>query len=116
MQIMHEKTILLEALWERTEDYGKTSFELLKFKALDKTTEVASTLLVRLAVFFIGNIFLLMVNIGVSIWLGNILGDVYLGFFAVAAFYGIAGVVLYFLLNKWLKRLVGNFMVKQILN
>lgn len=112
---MQDKTILPEALWERTEEYLRTSLELFKFKALDKTTEVASTLAVRLGVLFIANVFLLMVNIGLSIWLGNILGDVYLGFFAVAAFYGIAGVVLYFLLHKWIKRLVGNFMVKQIL-
>lgn len=112
---MQDKTILPEALWERTEEYLRTSLELFKFKALDKTTEVASTLVVRLGVLFIANVFLLMVNIGLSIWLGKLLGDVYLGFFAVAAFYGIAGVVLYFLLHKWIKRLVGNFMVKQIL-
>ena len=42
---MKEKENILEPLWERAEDYGKTSLELLKLKSIDKTSDVVSTIL-----------------------------------------------------------------------
>ena len=44
---METKLNLIEPLLERAEVYGKTSFELLKLKSLDKTADLASTLVSR---------------------------------------------------------------------
>ena len=92
---MEEKTNLIEPLLERAEEYGKTSYELLKLKALDKTADVASTLISRAAVVLVLSIFIVLVNIGLSLWLGDVLGKSYYGFFCVAGFYVIIGIVLY---------------------
>lgn len=105
----------LESLLETAEDYGRTSFELLKLKTLDKTSEVASGVVTNAIVILIISIFFLLLTTGVALWLGEVLGKLWYGFFAVAGFYGITGIVLYFLLNKWLKKVIGNFIIRHML-
>lgn len=100
---MENKVNLIDSLIERAEEYTKTSIALFKLKALDKTSDVASSFVSRLAVIFSFLIFLLMLNIGIALWLGEILGRSWYGFFTVAAFYGIAGIILYFFMHKPLK-------------
>jgi hypothetical protein len=105
----------LEPLLEEVEDYGKTVFELLKLKTLDKTSALASEIVINTFVIIIISMFFLVGTIGVALWLGEILGKSWYGFFAVAGFYGITGVVLYFFMNKWLKKVIGNFIIKHVL-
>ena len=115
MQNMEDKANLLESLLERGEEYGKTSLELLKLKVLDKSSGVLSTIASRLAAVIIFFTLFLLGTIGICLWLGEILGKSWYGFFVVAAFYGLISVVVYFFLHKWLKRLAGDFIIKQVL-
>jgi hypothetical protein len=105
----------LEPLLESAEDYGKTSFELLKLKALDKTSGMASSIAINISVILIISMFILMGTIGVALWLGEIIGNLWYGFFAVAGFYGILAVVLYFFIYKWFKKVISNFIIKHVL-
>jgi hypothetical protein len=113
---MEDNTKLIESLLERALDYGKTSYELVKLKALDKTTDVVSTAVPHIVVFILILLFLLFFNLGLAFWLGEILGKIYFGFFAIAAFYAIAALVLHFVMHKRLKVIIGNIFVKQVLN
>jgi hypothetical protein len=54
-------------------------------------------------------------NLGIAFWLGEILGEVFYGFFIVAAFYILTGLIIRIFLNKWIKRLVGDYFIKRIL-
>jgi hypothetical protein len=112
---MEDLTDIFESFLEKAKEYSKTSIELLKLKALEKTSGVISSIISRIAVIIFIFMFFLLGNIGISLWLGEILGKSWYGFLSVAAFYGIVGVVLYFFLHKSLKKLVGNFIIKQIL-
>ena len=105
----------LESLLEKGEEYGKTSLELIKLKALDKTAELISSLVLNGTFIIIISVFFIMATIGLALWLGEILGASWYGFLAVAGFYGIIGFILYFLMNKWIKRVVGDFIIKQSL-
>ena len=116
MQNMEDKANFLESLLERGEEFGKTSLELLKLKVLDKSAEALSTIVSRVVAIIIFIMFFLMGTIGISLWLGEILGKSWYGFFVVSAFYGISAVVVYFLMHKRLKKLVGDFIIKQVLN
>ena len=109
---MEEKANILESLLGRAEEYGKTSLELFKLKALDKTLGVVSSIISRTVAFIFT--FFLMGTIGVAYLLGDVLGKLWYGFFIVAAFYGIIGFVLYFFLNDRIKRLVSDFLIKQV--
>jgi hypothetical protein len=106
---------LFESLLERASEYGKTSYELVKLKAVDKTSDLVSSFLPRTLVFILIASFLLFLNLGLALWLGEVLGKVYYGFFVVAGFYVIAGIVIYFFMHKWLKRLVSDYLIKQML-
>jgi fatty acid desaturase len=112
---MEDTTKLMESLLERAVEYGKTSFELAKLKALDKTTDVISTTIPHTVVIILIALFLLFFNLGLSFWLGEILGNIYFGFFVVAAFYGVSAIVLHFFMHKWLKKHIGNYFIKQVL-
>jgi len=105
----------LESLLEKSEEYGKTSLELLKLKALEKIAELTSSLVLNGTFIIIISVFFIMGTIGLALWLGELLGKPWYGFFAVAGFYGIIGFVLYFLLNKWIKRVVGDLIIKHAL-
>lgn len=74
-------------LYEKAEGYTKTSLELIKLKTVAAAADVLSTLTSRIAVGAVVAFFTLFLNIGISLWLGKILGEYYYGFFAVALFY-----------------------------
>lgn len=110
---MESRTSLIEPLLERIQEYSKTSLELFKLQALDKTAQVSSLLVSRslLIVFLV--LFSLTLNIGIALWLGDILGRNYFGFFLVASFYGlIAGVLV--VLHPWIRERVSHSIITQI--
>ena len=112
---MEDTTKLIESLLERAVEYGKTSYELVKLKALDKTSEVVSSVIPHTVIFVLIASFIIFFNLGLSFWLGEILGNIYFGFFVVAAFYGITAMVLHFFMHKWLKKFIRNYFIKQVL-
>jgi len=112
---MEDNAKLIESLLEKAADYGKTSFDLIKLKALDKTTDAVSSFIPHSFVFVITAIFLIFLNLGLAFWLGEILGNIYFGFFVVAGFYGIVGIVLHLFLHKWIKRVICNYLIKNVL-
>jgi len=112
---MKEKENIFEPLWEKAEDYGKNSIELLKLKSIDKTSDVVSTILPYVVVIVFTIIFLMFVNFGIAFWLGKMWGSDYLGFFAVAAFYGLCGIIVNFILHKSIKERIRNTIIKLLL-
>jgi len=99
---MESNATTVEALIGRAEDYGKTTIELVKLKAIDKSAEVASFLAVRFVIFMAVALFLLIINIGLALWLGDLLGKAYYGFFVIAGVNAIFAFLLYFFRNKWI--------------
>ena len=112
---MEDNNKLLESLLEKATDFGKTSFELVKLKTLDKSTDIVSSLVPNSIVFVLIVTFMLFLNLGLALWLGDILGKIFYGFFVVAAFYILAGIVIHFFMHKWIKKLVGNYFIKLML-
>lgn len=112
---MEEKGNLLDSLLGGAIEYAKTSYELIKLNAIDKIRLVVSSVVSRIIALFIISMSLLMGSIGLAFWLGDILGKSWYGFFIVAGFYALIGVVLSFLLHKWIKKLVSNCFIKKVL-
>ena len=113
-ETMENKVNLIESLLEITIDYGKSSAELLKLKALHKTSEIVSSSLPHLVVIVVVIFFVLFISLGFAYWLGIILENAFYGFFIVGAFYGITGLLMHFFMHKWMKRKFGDFIVKQL--
>lgn len=112
---MESNAKLIEALLEKVSDYGVTSFELVKLKALDKTSDAVSSFVPHLFVFIVITVFVLFINLGIAFWLGDILGKIYFGFMVVAGFYAIIGLILHFFMHQWLKKVVWNLIIKIVL-
>ena len=106
----------VEKLFDAAVDYGKTSLELTKLKAIDKISDIAASLISKIFSAIIVLCFLLFATLGLAFWLGDVLGKVYLGFFAVAAIYGILAILIHLVMSKWVKKLVCNFIIKNALN
>ena len=113
---MKSEPNFFDPLVERVQDYGKTSYELLKLKAVDKTADITSTFVSRAIAISVLLLFVVFVSIGLSIWLGELLGKMYYGFFCVAAFYALVGCILYFVMHKWMKKRSGDAIVSKMLN
>jgi hypothetical protein len=112
---METTTAAVELLFERTEDYTKTTFELAKLKALKTTTDITTSILSRVSVIIMASLFVLVFNVGVALLLGDLLGKSYYGFFIVAAFYLLAALILHFFLHQWIKKPVSNLIITQAL-
>lgn len=112
---MDENTKTIEALLDRATDYAKTSFDLIRLKTIDKTSEIVSSGVPNTIALVLITIFMVFLNLGLGLWLGDILGKTYYGFFVVAGFYIFLWIVLRIFLYKWLKDLVRNNIIKQFL-
>lgn len=103
-------------LLTQVEQYGKTSLELTKLKAVQKLIPIATAFTGNLFVLLAFYLFIFLLNIGIAMWLGELLGKPYLGFMYVAAFYLLVGIILYFTAPKLFRNPVGRFIIKQTLN
>ena len=91
---MEDKPTAIETLLERAEDYTRTSIELAKLQAIDKIADIGSSVISMLVISLAVGMFLIMFNIGIAMWLGEMLGNQYLGFFAVSGFYLLVALIL----------------------
>lgn len=114
-EVMEDNAKLFESLLEKASDYGMTSYELVKLKAVDKTSEVVSSFIPHSIVFVLIASFIFFLNLGLAFWIGDLLGKLFYGFFVVAAFYIITGLAVHFFLHKWLKRVIADYYIKQVL-
>jgi hypothetical protein len=109
---MENQTATIESIFHRIKDYSDTRIELIKLKAIDKSSTVLSSLITYIVVFLIFGLFFLFLNIGIAILIGELIGRVYWGFFILAILYAVVGIVLLKNKNKWVKTPVINMMVK----
>lgn len=112
---MDEQSGLIESLIEKGEQYGKTTLELLKLKTLDKSANVVSNLVSWLIVLIFAVLFFLILNIGVALWLGELLGKSYYGFFVVSGFYALLALIFSIFRKQIVKNPVNNSIITQVL-
>ncbi|MFA5814633.1 MAG: hypothetical protein WC865_03330 [Bacteroidales bacterium] len=105
----------IETLLERAVEYGKTTIELTKLNAIGKISDVAGSLISKIVGGAALFLFILFASLGLAFWLGEILGKIYFGFFAVAAIYGLLGTLIHLFLSKWIKKQISNYIIKSAL-
>ena len=110
---MQENKISVDSIMEKVENYGNTRIDLVKFQALDQTSDVISSLASNMAIIYIIFVFIFVLNIGIALWLSELLGKLYYGFFIVAGFYAIGGIIVYTFRKEWVKANVKNMIIGQ---
>ena len=106
----------IEALFVNASGYIETRIDLMRLKAIDKSSETLSSLAAGLVLMVVGFSIFMLVNIGAALLIGDALGKLSYGFFIVAGFYFIVGIVLFLLKDKWLKMPIKNSIVNKLHN
>ena len=109
---MEDNTKLIEGLLENASEYGKTTLELVKLKIIDTTSDKISTFIPHAIVVTVIFTFMLFINLGAAFWLGQVFGQIFLGFLMVAAFYFFVAFVMHFFMRKWLKRVFYDYIIR----
>lgn len=105
---------IIEPLFKRAEQFGKTNIALIKLQVIDKAADIMSRFISRMLFMIVMLIFTLTLNVGVSLWLGEILGKNYFGFLIVASVYAFIGFILY-CMHKSIKLKINNMIIAHLL-
>ncbi len=105
----------IESLFEKTGDYIETRIELYKLRAVETSSDIIGSVVSKLIVSFAALAFLFLVNIGVALWLGQLMGRAYLGFFTLAGVYLLAAFIIYKMRKKWVKEPLVDKLIEKML-
>ena|SRR6188472_4413290 len=115
LNMVEERKELIEDLFEKVEAYIKTNVELIKLRTIDKLSAVIASLASGVVLLILFSFFFLMVNIGLAIWLGQVMGQVYYGFFLIAGIYALLSIILFMVRNSIIKNPIINSIISQFL-
>ena len=113
--IMNDNTTPIATLFERAEDFSKTTIKLLKLNAVDKSAEIVSALFSVLIVIVAVVLSILIISVGLALWLGKLVGDSYYGFFIVGGCYLFVAILFHVFRKQWLKYPISNTIIKKLL-
>ena len=103
----------ISELFDLVNSYADTRIDLMKMKAANKATEVVSSILSRMIVVCIFVVAFAMLSIGLSIYLGRLLGATEYGFFAVGGFAIVVGGIFYASRHKLVKAPLSSALLKK---
>lgn len=112
---MEENTTFFGVLLERIENYGKTTIDLIKLKAVDKLANISSNVVFGLIITVLAFFFLLILNMAIAFWLGDLFGKIYIGFFVVAGFYVLLIIILLIFKKQMIKTPLTNSIISKFL-
>ncbi len=104
----------IETLFETVKEYGQTHIDLVKLKVADRATDIISSLISNFLVLLALSMFMVILNIGIALLLGELLGKTYYGFFVLAVFYLIIGLIFNKMKSKWFQEPLGDMLVKKM--
>lgn len=108
---MEEKTTTNE-LYQKAENYAKSSLKLVCLQTVKKSSELFAALGFGFILVVVVCFFFVLINFGVSLWVGQKLNDLALGFCLVASFYFVLAILLLVfkktIMNKYFKNWIIN--------
>lgn len=110
---MEEPKKIVEQLFEKTEGYLKTTFEIYRLKLIQKSADVISLLMAKIAVGLLFSIFFVIFNIGCALWIGHFLNRDYAGYFIVSGIYLLGALIIFRFRKKWIIDPLKNSIIKQ---
>lgn len=105
---------ILASLIEKAETYFITTLELTKLKFTQMVTTAVSVVAFKILLIFLVSVLFNIFSIGAGLWLGELLGKTYYGFFAVAGLYLVLILVLHLFFQKWIKGIITSSILKKL--
>ena len=113
---MENDPTAVEDLFYKLKDYGETTVELLKLKAIDKISGFASAIIVSIVLIVLFFLILICISTGLALLIGAWLGKAYWGFFIMGLLYIIIGLFIYSGRKKILKEPISNRFIKDLID
>ena len=113
---MENNPTAVEELFYKLKDYGETTVDLLKLKAINKVSGFTSTLIVSIILIVLLFLILICISAGFALLIGVWLGNAYWGFFIMALLYIIIGLALFAGRKKILKEPISNKFIKELID
>lgn len=111
---MADNATPIATLLEHVEEFSKTTVELFKLNAIDKIADVTSSLISGLAIFFIVALSLFVISIGLAMWIGELLGNTFYGFFILGIFYCLLAFLLHIFRKSLIKLPISNALIRKL--
>lgn len=112
---METPTEHIESLFANAGEYLENKTELWKLKLIDKTSEAVSSIVEKIVLVFFVIIFFILFNIALALLIGYWLGNSFYGFFIMAGFYGIVGLIIHLSRDKIIKTPITNSLIQKFL-
>ena len=106
----------VESLLQAANDHLETRLKLFKWKAASKSADIISGNASRIVLLAFLSMFVFVLSIAIGLYLGELLGKVYYGFFVLAGFYGLCIAVVYFFKDTWIETPVSNGIIQKMTN
>lgn len=106
----------LDGLFEKATNYAETRMDLFKLKATKQATDIASATASHTIFYVIIGVAVMILNIGIGLWLGELLGKSYYGFFALSVLYLVAGFIFKAMRKKIIETPITNSIIRKIYN
>lgn len=114
MEEEEDNPTMFEILFDKAETYGKTTLKLKTYQAIDTASDISSSLASKIILGLFALMVFLLASIGLALWIGEQLGEISHGFFAVAGIYLVVGVLIFFLRDMLIKIPVSNFIISKL--
>ena len=111
---MEAETNLFDILIEKIERYFSITVELTKLKSLEKSAIIVSLILSRLTVILLLLFFIVFCSLGLSVYLGELFGKIYYGFFIVGAAFLVLAFLVHLVLYKLILKPVSKLFIEKL--
>ncbi len=101
-----------KSITEKAENYANITWEILKLKAAEKSSFIFSKIIIGLLLLLLFTLITFLFSIGISLWVGDLLGSACLGFFIVSG----SLILIAFILYKLQYQIISKHITKLFLH
>lgn len=105
-----------EDLFQSTRSYIDTQLQLLKLKSVQKASQLFSVAATVLLLSVLGLMALILLSIGLSLYLGKVLGSYFLGFFLTGGIFIVTALIIFSFRKRLLQIALSNWLIRLLLN
>jgi len=109
-----ELRVSAENFMRNAKEYAETRINYLILDAQEKAADTAAGFVTGAVMAVIGIFLLFFLSIGAAWYIGEVTGKAFIGFFAVAGFYLLIGLLLYAFRNTLFHHPVANGLIRKI--
>lgn len=103
-----------ENLVHNVREYAETRLNYLILDAQEKIADTAGGIISGVVLAVMGLFLLFFLSIGAAWYIGEVTGKAFIGFFSVAGFYAVLGIILYAMRHSMFHKPVANSLIKKI--